>query len=64
MTSTGARSSGRSSSASCAKASTSISVKYLEGIEHAIGTIDNGDNTRPAARYFIPYLVSAYQARW
>ena len=45
-----------------AKASTSISVKYLEGIEHAIGTIDNGDNTRPAAHYFIPYLVSAYQA--
>jgi acyl-homoserine lactone acylase PvdQ len=45
-----------------AKASTSISIKYLEGIEHAIGTIDNGDNTRPAARYFIPYLVSAYQA--
>jgi penicillin amidase len=44
------------------KASTSISVKYLEGIEHAIGTIDNGDNTRPAARYFIPYLVSAYHA--
>jgi acyl-homoserine lactone acylase PvdQ len=45
-----------------AKASTSISIKYLEGIEHAVGTIDNGDNTRPAARYFIPYLVSAYQA--
>ena len=45
-----------------AKASTSISVKYLEGIEHAIGTIDNGNNTRPAARYFIPYLVSAYHA--
>jgi acyl-homoserine lactone acylase PvdQ len=45
-----------------AKASTSISVKYLEGIEHAIGTIDNGDNTRPAARYFIPFLVRAYHA--
>jgi penicillin G amidase len=45
-----------------AKASTSISIKYLEGIEHAIGTIDNGDNTRPAAHYFIPFLVSAYQA--
>jgi penicillin amidase len=45
-----------------AKASTSISVKYLEGIEHAIGTIDNGDNTRPAARYFIPFLAGAYQA--
>jgi acyl-homoserine lactone acylase PvdQ len=45
-----------------AGASTSISVKYLEGIEHAIGTIDNGDNTRPAARYFIPFLVGAYQA--
>ena len=45
-----------------AGASTSISVNYLEGIEHAIGTIDNGDNTRPAARYFIPYLVSAYNA--
>jgi penicillin G amidase len=45
-----------------AKASTSISVKYLEGIEHSIGTIDNGDNTRPAARYFIPLLAGAYQA--
>src|SRR5579859_1633394 len=44
------------------RASTSVSVKYLQGIEHAIGTIDNGDNTRPAARYFIPYLVSAYHA--
>ena len=43
-------------------ASTSINVRYLEGIEHAIGTIDNGDNTRPAARYFIPYLVGAYRA--
>jgi penicillin G amidase len=45
-----------------AKASTSIDIKYLEGIEHAIGTIDNGDNTRPAAPYFIPYLVHAYHA--
>ena len=44
------------------KSSTSINIKYLEGIEHAIGTIDNGDNTRPAAPYFIPYLVSAYHA--
>ncbi len=45
-----------------AKASTSISVTYLEGIEHSIGTIDNGDNTRPAAPFFIPFLVRAYQA--
>jgi len=45
-----------------AGASTSIDIKYLEGIEHAIGTIDNGDNTRPAAPYFIPYLVGAYYA--
>jgi len=37
-----------------------ITVKYLEGIEHAIGTIDNGDNTRPAAPYFIPFIVAAY----
>jgi penicillin G amidase len=43
-----------------AAASTHISVRYLEGIEHAIGTIDNGDNTRPAAPYFIPFLASAY----
>lgn len=42
--------------------STTMSVKGLEGIEHAIGTIDNGDNTRPAAPYFIPYLVRAYRA--
>ena len=42
--------------------STTMSVKGLEGIEHTIGTIDNGDNTRPAAPFFIPYLVHAYQA--
>jgi len=41
-------------------ASRHITVGYLERIEHAIGTIDNQDNTRPAAPYFIPYLVSAY----
>jgi penicillin amidase len=40
--------------------STTMSVKGLEGIEHKIGTIDNGDNTRPAAPFFIPYLVRAY----
>jgi acyl-homoserine lactone acylase PvdQ len=40
--------------------STTMSVKGLEGIEHTIGTIDNGDNTRPAAPFFIPYLVRAY----
>ena len=44
-----------------AAASTHITVRYLQGIEHAIGTIDNVDNTRPAAPYFIPLLVSAYQ---
>ena len=44
-----------------ARASTKISTSYLEGIEHAIGTIDNGDNTRPAARYFIPFLAGAYR---
>jgi penicillin amidase len=44
------------------KASKTIDVKYLQGIEHTIGTIDNGDNTRPAAPFFIPYLVRAYQA--
>jgi hypothetical protein len=38
-----------------------MSVRSLEGIEHTIGTIDNGDNTRPAARYFIPLLIRAYQ---
>ena len=43
-----------------AQASTKISIRYLENIEHSIGTIDNGDNTRPAARYFIPFLVRAY----
>jgi len=41
--------------------STTMSVKGLEGIEHTIGTIDNGDNTRPAAPFFIPSLVRAYQ---
>jgi penicillin amidase len=45
-----------------ARASTKITVGYLENIEHAIGTIDNEDNTRPAAPYFIPFLVRAYQA--
>jgi penicillin amidase len=42
--------------------STHVTTGYLERIEHAIGTIDNGDNTRPAAPYFIPYLVRAYRA--
>jgi penicillin G amidase len=45
-----------------ARASTRITIGYLENIEHAIGTIDNEDNTRPAAPYFIPFLVRAYQA--
>jgi penicillin G amidase len=44
------------------QASTSINVAYLENIEHAIGTIDNEDNTRPAAPYVIPFLVRAYRA--
>jgi penicillin G amidase len=44
-----------------AAASTHITIAYLEGIEHAIGTIDNEDNTRPAAPYFIPFVVAAYQ---
>ncbi|MBO0818135.1 MAG: penicillin acylase family protein, partial [Actinobacteria bacterium] len=43
------------------KRSTTMSVKGLEGIEHTIGTIDNGDNTRPAAPFFIPHLVRAYK---
>jgi penicillin amidase len=43
------------------RASTHITVRYLQHIEHAIGTIDNGDNTRPAAPYFIPFLISAYE---
>jgi hypothetical protein len=43
-------------------ASTHITVGYLEQIEHAIGTIDDVDNTRPAAPYFVPYVVRAYQA--
>jgi len=41
-------------------ASTKITIPYLEMIEHSIGTIDNDDNTRPAAPYFIPYVVQAY----
>ena len=41
-------------------ASHSATIGYLEKIEKAIGTIDNGDNTRPAAPYFIPYFVAAY----
>ncbi len=40
----------------------SITVGYLESIEHSIGQIDNGDNTRPAAPYFIPFLETAYKA--
>ena len=43
-------------------ASTHITVGYLEQIEHVIGTIDDVDDTRPAAPYFIPYVVRAYQA--
>jgi penicillin G amidase len=41
--------------------STSVDIPYLETIEHDIGTIDNGDNTRPAAPYFIPFVLRAYQ---
>jgi penicillin G amidase len=41
---------------------TRVTVGYLERIEHAIGTIDDEDNTRPAAPYFIPYVVHAYRA--
>lgn len=44
------------------KASKSVDISYLEGIEHVIGTIDNEDNTRPAAPYFIPYIVKAYDS--
>jgi hypothetical protein len=43
-------------------ASTHITVGYLEQIEHVIGTIDDVDDTRPAAPYFIPYVVRAYRA--
>jgi penicillin amidase len=43
------------------RSSRTITTGYLEHIEHVIGTIDNQDNTRPAAPYFIPYLVRAYQ---
>lgn len=39
-----------------------ITDAYLEDIEHSIGQIDNDDNTRPAAPYFIPYLEKAYHA--
>src|SRR6266568_2739447 len=46
-----------------AKASTSISVTYLEGIEHSIGTIDNGDNTRPADHPDLKQAVSVL-AHW
>ena len=41
--------------------STTITIGYLERIEHTIGTIDNQDNTRPAAPYFIPFLARAYR---
>jgi penicillin amidase len=40
----------------------SITVSYLESIEHSIGQIDNEDNTRPAAPYFIPFLEKAYKS--
>jgi penicillin G amidase len=39
----------------------SITVSYLESIEHSIGQIDNEDNTRPAAPYFIGFLEEAYE---
>jgi penicillin amidase len=43
------------------RASHKINIKYLQNIEHTIGTIDNGDNTRPAATFFIPYVAGAYK---
>jgi hypothetical protein len=39
-----------------------VTLGYLEKIEHAIGTIDFADDTRPAAPYFIPYVLRAYKA--
>jgi penicillin G amidase len=41
---------------------THVTIGYLEQIEQAIGTIDDQDNTRPAAPYFIPFVVRAYRA--
>jgi penicillin G amidase len=43
------------------EASTTVTIHYLERIEQSIGTIDNEDNTRPAAPYFIPYVLRAYK---
>jgi penicillin G amidase len=43
------------------QASTKVTIPYLEMIEKSIGTIDNEDNTRPAAPYFIPFVVQAYK---
>ena len=54
-----------------AGASTHITVGYLEGIEHAIGTIDNGDNTRPGRAVLhpvpgprLPAAAEPATARW
>jgi penicillin amidase len=43
------------------RASHKIDIPYLQHIEHTIGTIDNGDNTRPAAKFFIPFVAGAYK---
>ena len=43
------------------RSSRTIDIGYLQRVEHAIGTIDNGDNTRPAAPYFVPFIVRAYR---
>ena len=42
----------------------SITVSYLESIEHSIGQIDNGDNTRPAAPYFVRLLREGVRPSW
>ncbi len=39
--------------------STSITLSYLQSVEHSIGTIDS-NQTRPYASYIIPYIEHAY----
>jgi penicillin amidase len=37
-----------------------VDFAYMAQIQHDVGTIDGDDSMRPAAAYFLPYLLRAY----
>jgi penicillin amidase len=43
------------------QATRDATIDTLTDIEHDIGTIDHDDTVRPAAPYFVPYVLAAYE---